>query len=66
MTQFSIEWYRGCAQSQRRSLDRKKNELARLSAEIDRMEMDLSFYEGQIQEAVAVNKSEFDQEKFGG
>jgi hypothetical protein len=63
MSTNSIEWHEKCLVAATASLDRKRTELARLTAEIERDTADLEFRARQIAEAKNRGMAAFDGDR---
>lgn len=64
MMKMSIDWHKECLKNSRNSLDRKRNELYRLTTEIDNDARRANLYIAQIQLAEKEGKDGFDSEKY--
>ena len=58
------EYNQQCLKNFRHSLEQKREQLARLTAEIAKMDRDADFYQKQIDEALLMGKSSFDDERY--
>lgn len=60
----SIKWHLDCLENQKKFLDKKQDELKRLSSKVNEMEKSIAFKEYQINMANEKGLKEFDPDRF--
>jgi hypothetical protein len=60
----SIKWHLDCLENQKKFLDKKQDELKRLSSKVNEVEKSIAFKEYQINMANEKGLKEFDPDRF--
>lgn len=60
----SIKWHLDCLENQKKFLEKKQDELKRLSSKVNEMEKSIAFKEYQINTAKEKGLKEFDRDRF--
>lgn len=63
-TKQPISWHNECHRNWAGSVAKRRSEVARAVADLERQERELSFYETQIATATARGMDAFDQDRF--
>lgn len=63
MSIHTLDWHKECLQNMTISTDEKRKEVARVVADLERMERNLAFYTEQIAEAEKRGMKAFDCER---